>query len=101
MMIKWIKRLVVLVVFGLALVLGITFTAENSTLIGITLFGYHLPQLQLGVWIMVVLLLGAFIGLLLSFLPLLWGRQSMAAKNRKIHQLQQELNQLRNTGLKG
>ncbi len=100
-MIKWIKRLILLVIFIVAVVLGVTFTSENSQQVSLMLFGIGLPQLQLGLWIMLVLLLGSFLGLLLSFLPLLWGRQSAAAKDRKISQLEKEINQLRTASLKG
>ncbi len=100
-MIKWIKRLVLLILFIVAVALGITFTSENSQQVSLMLFGTSLPELQLGLWVMLVLLLGSFLGLLLSFLPLLWGRQSAAAKDRKISQLEKEINQLRTASLKG
>lgn len=84
-----------------AILAGALFTADNDQSVSLLLFGLQLPELQLGLWIVIVLLIGSFVGLLLSFLPLLWGRQTMAIKERKIRQLEKELNQLRATALKG
>ncbi len=50
---------------------------------------------------MAVLFIGGFIGLMLSFLPSLWGKKTLASKDRKIHQLEKELDQLRTSSLKG
>lgn len=100
-MIKWIKRIILVIVFVVALVLSITFTSENSQPISVVFFGAALPELQLGLWLMLTLLLGGIVGLLLSFLPLLWGKQTTRAKERKIQQLEKEINQLRSASLKG
>jgi uncharacterized membrane protein YciS (DUF1049 family) len=100
-MIKWIKRIFIIILMAVALILGVTFTFENSQPIALVFFGFTLPPLKLGLWIMLVLLIGGFIGLLLSYLPLLWGRQSRASKDRKIRQLEKELNHLRSASLKG
>ncbi|MBX2807046.1 MAG: DUF1049 domain-containing protein [Cellvibrionaceae bacterium] len=80
--------------------MGITFTSQNSQPVSPVLFSYVLPQLQLGLWILLVLLLGACLGLVLSGVSLLWGKQSIFVKERKIKQLQKELNGLRTVVLK-
>lgn len=100
-MIKWVKRIVLIIVFIVALVLGITFTSENSQLVSPILYGYPLIELQLGLWLMIALFIGGGLGLLLSFLPLLWGKKTARAKERKIQSLEKEINQLRSTSLKG
>ena len=100
-MIKWVKRIILIVVFIVALVLGITFTSENSQLVSPILYGYPLIELQLGLWLMIALFIGGGVGLLLSFLPLLWGKKTAQAKERKIQALEKEINQLRSTSLKG
>lgn len=100
-MFRWIKRIIVLILFAVALVLGITFTSQNSQPVSLMLYGYALPEWQLGLWILIAVFVGGLIGLLLSFLPLLLGKQSLSAKERKILQLQKEIEQLRTNGLKG
>jgi uncharacterized membrane protein YciS (DUF1049 family) len=99
-MFKWFKRLLIIVLFVVAIILSVTFASENSQLTRLIIFGYSLPELQLGLWILIVLFIGGVIGLLLSFIPLLWGKQTLAAKDRKIRQLEKEINQIRTSSLK-
>lgn len=99
-MFKWIKRIILLIIFVVALVLGVTFSSENSQLTTLILFGYALPELPLGLWIIITLFIGGFIGLLLSFLPLLWGKKTVNAKEKKIKLLEKELENLRGINLK-
>ena len=99
-MLKWAKRLLLLVVLVIALVLGVTFTAENSQPVSPLLLSYPLWSMALGLWLLIFLLSGAVAGLLLSFIPWLWGRQSIASKSKKIKQLEQELTKLRSIGIK-
>jgi hypothetical protein len=99
-MLKWIKRLFFLILFVVAIVIGIVFTMENGTPLAIVVFGIPLPELAVGLWIVVALLTGAILGLLISFLPLVFSRHANSAKDKKILRLQEELNNLRISGLK-
>lgn len=100
-MIKWFKRITLLIILILALCLGITIAYQNGQAVNIILLNYPLPELKLGLWVVIILLIGSLIGLILSYLPRLWMRNSIAAKDRKIRQLEKELNQLRAASLKG
>lgn len=100
-MFKWLKRILLLIIIFLALLVGITLTSENSGLVTPILFGISLPEHPLGLWFAIILLLGALSGLLLSSVPVLWGRQTLASKDRKIKHLEKEINNLRTSGLKG
>ena len=100
-MFKWLKRIVLIVLFLCAIILGIIFTSENNMPVSVLFLGYELPALQLGLWLLVSLLLGSFIGLLLTLLPNLSHQQQLASKERKINNLQKELNALRNSAVKG
>ncbi len=97
---KWLKRVSLIILFVVAFVLGVTFTSENNQPATLFFFGYPLPELQLGLWVLLSLFLGGFIGLFLSFLPWLWGKKSISVKERKIQQLEKELIHLRNSALK-
>jgi uncharacterized membrane protein YciS (DUF1049 family) len=100
-MIRWAKRIILIVALIVALVLGITFTSENSQLVSPVFYGYLLIELQLGLWLMMALFIGGGIVLLLSFLPLLWGKKTAQSNERKIQALKKEINQLRSASLKG
>ena len=100
-MFKWLKRLLLILFFVSAIVLGVVFTSENNTPVSIWLLGYELPSLQLGLWLLVSLLLGSLVGLVLTLLPHLHHKQQLASKERKINALQKELNSLRAAAVKG
>ncbi len=100
-MLKWIKRLLLLILLIMACLVGMVVTSENSTLVPLIIFGIQLPELSVGLWLCVALLVGAVIGLLISFLPLFFSRYSNSNKDKKILQLEKELKILRVSGLKG
>lgn len=100
-MFKWIKRLLLLLLLVCAAIIGITFTSENSGSMPLVFLGYQLPTLTIGLWMVIALFLGAMIGLLLSFLPLLFSRHSVSSKNKKIQQLEKEIDALRVSAAKG
>lgn len=99
-MIKWIKRLIVLLLLMVAIVVGIVFTSENSQQLSLVFLGYELPELRLGLWLVLTLLLGSVVGLTLCTFSLLIRGQSVNAKNRQIKRLEQELQRLRSNGIK-
>jgi uncharacterized membrane protein YciS (DUF1049 family) len=99
-MIKWLKRLTLLLLLIVAIVLGIVFTSENSQQLSLVFLGYVLPELTLGLWLVLTLLLGSILGLILCTFSLFIRGQSVNAKNRHIKRLEQELQQLRSNGIK-
>ena len=99
-MISWIKRLILLLLLILAIVIGVVFTSENSQQLSLVFMGFVLPELKLGLWVLLVLLLGSLLGLTLCMFSLFLRGQSVRAKNRQIKRLEQELQQLRTTSLK-
>lgn len=99
-MLKWIKRLLLIVLFAVTVLMGVVFASENNAAVALILFGFQLPELSLGLWVLIAVLLGAIIGVLLSFLPLIFNRYTRSSKDKKINQLQKELAALRVSGLK-
>ena len=99
-MIKWFKRILLILILSATVVLGLVFTVQNHQPTSLIFLHYTLPQLSLGLWVTILLFTGCCIGFFLSFLPFLWGYQSRAAKNRKIQALEKELNRLRAFTLK-
>lgn len=100
-MIIWIKRLFFICLGVIAMILGLIFVANNSTEVTLLFFGYETFPLDIGLWLLIVLLLGAVLGFLLAFIPQLFRRQSSYKNNKKIEALQKEVNQLRLSALKG
>ena len=100
-MVNWFKRILFILILLATVASGLLFTAQNHQPTSLVFLHYALPELSLGLWVAILLLVGGFLGLLLSSLPLLWGRQSAAAKDRRIRALEKELNQLRAASLKG
>jgi putative membrane protein len=99
-MIKWLKRLTLLLLLIVAIVLGIVFTSENSQQLSLVFLGYVMPELTLGLWLVLTLLLGSILGLILCTFSLFIRGQSVNAKNRQIKRLEQELQQLRSNAIK-
>ncbi len=99
-MIKWIKRLILLLLLIIAIVVGMVFTSENSQQLSLVFLGYTLPELKLGLWLVLTLLLGSILGLILCTFSLFIRGQSVNAKNRQIKRLEQELQQLRTNSIK-
>lgn len=99
-MIKWIKRLILLLLLIIAIVVGMVFTSENSQQLSLVFLGFTLPELTLGLWLVLTLLLGSILGLLLCTFSLFIRGQSVNSKNRQIKRLEQELQQLRTNSIK-
>jgi putative membrane protein len=99
-MLKWIKRLLFIALLAVAIIIGVVFTSENNHSISLVVFSFPLPELSVGLWVFIALLVGAIIGLLVSSLPVLFSRYTHSNKDKKILQLQKELNTLRISGLK-
>ncbi len=100
-MLKWIKRLFLLILFLFALIIGITFTSENNSLVPLVFFGHQLPSLSMGLWMTIALFLGAIVGFLISFLPGLCNLRAGKYKDKRITQLESEVNRLRIASIKG
>lgn len=80
--------------------LGAVFSVENSELVSPLFFGISLTSLSLGLWMTISLFTGALIGLLMSILPVYFGRYSLIAKEKKIQRLEKELSVLRLAAVK-
>lgn len=99
-MVKWFYRLILSILLLVSIFVGVMFTIDNSTPVGLLFFGFQLPVLNVGLWLVIALLLGAVIGLLVSFIPLLFNKHSHFNKDRKISRLEKELDALRISALK-
>lgn len=80
----FIKKLLLLALCLLAITIGGLFAYENPGTISPVVFGYSLPNLSLGVYLTIILLLGVILGLILS----IWGSQAkqmrLKMENRRL-----------------
>ena len=93
-MFKRIKRILLLSLALIAILAGFKFSVDNEQPLQLILFGWHLPSIPIGFWILSALLLGCLLGLALSYLPNLLARRSLKAKEKKIIRLEEQLKNL-------
>ncbi|MDO3382549.1 lipopolysaccharide assembly protein LapA domain-containing protein [Gilvimarinus algae] len=92
----WIYILLLLA----AVFLGYLFNLENPEPVAVTLVGFPLPQLALGVWLLLFTLVGLLLGLLLGLFPSLGRKRRLSQLTRQNRQLEQEVQLLRSQSLR-
>lgn len=97
---RFLKRLVVVLLVIAVLLVGILFTLHNTTPVTIDLILVTLPQASLSLWILGAFALGGVLGILLSSLMLMSLKTRLYYLNKKMQSSRQELNKLRTSGLK-
>lgn len=87
----WAKIILLLFAF----LIGIWFALENAQVVPVTLLGFNLPSLSLGVWLLLFTVLGMLLGMIVSLLPVFRLRRQLRAKDRQLVRCEKELKQLR------
>ena len=100
-MFTWLKRFCYFIVFVFTCLLAVVFSVENSQIVSPVFLGFPSVPLSLGLWMSMALFLGAFVGLLVSLLPVYIGKYSLFNKNKKIQMLEKEISALRLSTVKG
>ena len=93
---RWLFALVLLV----ALLLGFLFNFENPSPVTVTLIGVVLPEFRLGLWLVIMLLLGVILGFAVSTLPAIAARRRLSRMARQNTRLVQEVQTLRSQSLR-
>lgn len=88
---RWTKFAALLIAF----LLGAWFALENSASVAVSLFGFPLPALSLGVWLLLFTGLGVVLGFVFSLPPLLALKRRIKARERQLAHCEKELTQLR------
>ena len=97
----WKLKLLLGVIFLIAIVVvGMVVSADNSQVIHPTLFGLELPDASIGFWLFSALLVGGVLGFLVSLLSTFKSYGQKSRLSRKLKQCEQELAQLRTSGLR-
>lgn len=92
---RWIKRLVVLLILALVLAGGLLFSLQNSGTIPVDLLVYHTAERPLSVWLLVAFALGGVIGMVVGSLALLQLQTSRLRLRRQLMACEKELAQLK------
>lgn len=97
---RFLKRLIVVLLMLLVILVGILFTLHNMTPVNIDLIFFTLPEASLSLWLLGAFALGGFAGILLSSVMLFSLKTRLYYLNKKVVSTRQELNKIRTTGLK-
>ncbi|MCW8194234.1 DUF1049 domain-containing protein [Proteobacteria bacterium 005FR1] len=95
-----IKVLLAAIVAILVMGLGWWISSENNQLVSPILMGIHLPNLNLGVWLFIMLLVGGLLGYLFSLFSYWKLRSQSASAQRKLSRCEQEVSKLRTAALR-
>ena len=91
-MFKWVRRIVCFILCVLLACIAIVFTLENSQQYSPAFFGLYLFPLSAGLWMILMLFmpatLGALLGVIVSLIPVYFGRYSVASKEKRIKHLE-------------
>ncbi len=93
----WILKSAVLV---LALLLGAVFAMENSTPVTVRLWGLGLPELRLGLWLLVFAVFGVLVGFLVSYGGYFRLRRRLHYRERQLARRDKEILHLRAANLR-
>lgn len=91
----FLKKLLLVVVFFCFIAFGLVFASDNQELAELTLLGYPLPSVSVGLTVMLVLLLGIILGWLLSRISYFFIRRAVVKKDHIIAKQTEELKALR------
>ena len=95
-----LKLLVGTIIFVAIIILGMVINADNNQIVNPTLLGIQLPQASLGLWLFLAMLVGGVLGYVVSLLSTLKTHGQKTRLSRKLKHCEQELAQLRTSGLR-
>ena len=96
----WLRKLLMIVVLILGLVLGVWLSTENTQLITVSLLGFLMPPVSVGLLICGLLLVGALLGFLVSMISGLKVRNEKLSLRRQLSRCEKELDRLRKSSVK-
>ncbi|WP_240776318.1 LapA family protein [Nitrincola alkalilacustris] len=92
---RFIKRLLMLLIALAVVLLGVMFTIHNTTRVSIDLVLVTLPEASLSLWLIGAFALGAILGLIFSSFVIMSLKTRLYAVNKRISASQRELEKSR------
>lgn len=94
---RWLKRILLLLLFAAVFYWALLFRLENTTPIGLSLVFLRLPEASLSIWIVAAFALGVLLCLLLHFWVMLRHKGRALLLKRQLQQCQQQLDRLQDS----
>ena len=90
-MLRWLRAALTLSLLCLSVFLGTVFAAQNTTSVPLTLGPWGLGEQPMAVWLLSFLIVGVFLGSLMSSALVIWQRAASASLKRENARLSQRL----------
>lgn len=95
-----VKKLVLLLVLIAGLIIGIWFSSDNMQMVSVSLLGFPMPVMSLGLLVCGAFVLGTGLGYLFSLWPVLSLKNHNLSLKRKLKRRDSELDRLRRAPIK-
>lgn len=95
-----LKLLFALLIAVGVMIVGWVVSSENNQLVSPVLFGYGLPRWNLGVWLLLMLLIGGLLGWLISIFSYFRYVGRSRSLQRRLSSRDQEISRLRASSMK-
>lgn len=92
---RWLKRLVTLLVLVLVLAGGLLFSLQNATSVPVDLLVYQTVERPVSVWLLMAFTLGGVVGLVVGSAALVKVQSSRLRLRRQLEACEKELAQLK------
>jgi len=97
---RWIWRVLVVIVLLLVLAFGLLFSLQNGTRVPLDLLVAQLQERPLAVWLLVAFALGGIVGMVVSSVALIKLQASRFRLRRRLEACEKELSGLKTVALK-
>lgn len=97
---RWLKKLIIVVLCLIVAFIGVSFAWLNTDKISVDLFFVTLPEASLSLWLMASFVIGGVAGVSATAVGLMFVKTQLRAAKKKVEQANQELDRLRTTSLK-
>ncbi|ETX10999.1 integration host factor subunit beta [Marinomonas ushuaiensis DSM 15871] len=98
-MLKWLKRVIYIVLIIFFLAVGVLFAIRNPQLIGLDLVFWQGPELSVALYLILSFTLGVCVALLVSSVTYLRSERQIRVLNRKYEKAQDEVDALRKASI--
>lgn len=94
---RWIRRVLVVVVLLLVLIFGLLFSLQNGQSVPLDLLVLQLQARPIAVWLLATFAFGGIVGLLVGSVALLRVQASRYRLRRRLESCEKELSELKST----
>lgn len=96
---RWIRRILVVVLLLLVLIFGLLFSLQNHQSVPLDLLVLQLQARPIAVWLLATFAIGGLVGLLVGSIALLRVQASRYRLRRRLESCEKELSELKSTSI--